>query len=146
MVRSQKYFDLFPIEDIQLPPGYKEDDLDDLPPAGQRRGPNRYFAHIRAHKQWKQGIQGYLASIAFADAMVGRVIDALENGPESRQYDRRVVERSRLASGRKAALAEVHGLASLHARSADRPRSRRRSRTASRDADRELHARSRSIS
>jgi arylsulfatase A-like enzyme len=77
----QKYFDLFPIEDIQLPPGYKEEDLDDLPPAGRRRGPNRYFAHIRKHKQWKQGIQGYLASIAFADAMVGRVINALEKGP-----------------------------------------------------------------
>jgi arylsulfatase A-like enzyme len=77
----RKYFEPFPIEDIQLPPGYKEDDLDDLPPAGKKRGPNRYFAHIRAHKQWKQGIQGYLASIAFADAMLGRVIGALENGP-----------------------------------------------------------------
>ncbi len=77
----RKYFDLFPLEDIQLPPGYREDDLDDLPPAGKRRGPNRYFAHIRAHDQWKQGIQGYLASIAFADAMVGRVMDALEDGP-----------------------------------------------------------------
>jgi len=77
----KKYFDLFPIEDIQLPEGYKEDDLDDLPPAGKRRGPNRYFAHIRKHGQWKQGIQGYLASIAFADAMVGRVMNALETGP-----------------------------------------------------------------
>lgn len=77
----KKYFDLFPIDEIQLPPGYKEDDLDDLPPAGQKRGPNRYFPHIREHGQWKQGIQGYLASIAFADAMVGRVMDALENGP-----------------------------------------------------------------
>ena len=77
----QKYFDQFPLEDIQLPPGYKEDDLDDLPPAGKRRGPNRYFEHIQKQNQWKQGIQGYLASIAFADAMVGRVLDALENGP-----------------------------------------------------------------
>ncbi len=77
----KKYFDQFPLENIQLPPGYREDDLDDLPSAGKRRGPNRYFNHIRAHKQWKQGIQGYLASIAFADAMVGRVLDALERGP-----------------------------------------------------------------
>lgn len=77
----KKYYDLFPIEDIQLPPGYNADDLDDLPPAGKRRGPNRYFPHIRKHGQWKQGIQGYLASIAFADAMVGRVLEALENGP-----------------------------------------------------------------
>lgn len=77
----KKYFEPFPLEGIHLPLGYKEDDLDDLPPAGRKRGPNRYFAHIRAHKQWKQAIQGYLASIAFADAMVGRVIDALEQGP-----------------------------------------------------------------
>lgn len=77
----KKYFEPFPIEDIQLPRGYREDDLNDLPPAGKRRGPNRYFAHIREHDQWKQGIQGYLASIAFADAMVGRVMDALNTGP-----------------------------------------------------------------
>jgi len=79
----QKYFDQFPLDEIQLPPGYREDDLDDLPPAGKRRGPNRYFAHIREHGQWKQGIQGYLASISFADAMLGRVLDALENGPNA---------------------------------------------------------------
>jgi len=77
----KKYFDPFPLADIQLPPGYKEDDLADLPPAGRRRGPNRYFPHIREQGQWKQGIQGYLASIHFADAMLGRVLDALENGP-----------------------------------------------------------------
>ena len=77
----KKYFEPFPLEDIKLPPGYKEDDLDDLPPAGKKRGPNRYFAHIREQNQWKNGIQGYLASIHFADAMLGRVIDALEAGP-----------------------------------------------------------------
>ncbi len=77
----KEYFKPFPLEGIQLPPGYLEDDLDDLPPAGKRRGPNRYFAHIRKEGQWKQGIQGYLASIYFADAMLGRVLDALENGP-----------------------------------------------------------------
>ncbi len=77
----RKYFDAFPLETIQLPRGYKEDDLDDLPPAGKRRGPNRYFAHINKHGQWKHGIQGYLASIAFADAMIGRVLDALNSGP-----------------------------------------------------------------
>jgi len=77
----EKYFKPFPLDDIQLPPGYQENDLDDLPPAGRRRGPNRYFAHIRQHRQWKAAIQGYLASIHFADAMLGRVLDALEAGP-----------------------------------------------------------------
>ena len=77
----KKYFDRFPLDDIQLPPGYLEDDLEDLPPEGKRRGPNRYFEHILDHDQWKPAIQGYLASIAFADAMLGRVVDALESGP-----------------------------------------------------------------
>tara|TARA_Y100001934_G_scaffold279901_1_gene385042 strand:+ start:10649 stop:12400 length:1752 start_codon:yes stop_codon:yes gene_type:complete len=84
----KKYFEPFPLESIRIPPGYKEDDLDDLPLQGKRRGPNRYFAHIRKHKQWKQGVQGYLASIHFADAMLGRVLDALEKGPNK---DRTIV-------------------------------------------------------
>ncbi len=79
----KKYFDAFPIDKIQLPPGYRADDLDDLPPEGKRRGPNRYFDHIRKHNQWKPAIQGYLASIYFADTMLGRVLDALEKGPNA---------------------------------------------------------------
>ena len=77
----QKYFDLFPLEHVQLPPGYKEDDLEDLPTEGKRAGPNRYFKHIREQGQWKRGVQAYLASIAYADAMLGRVLDTLERSP-----------------------------------------------------------------
>ena len=77
----KKYFEPFPLEGIQLPPGYREDDLEDLPPAGKESGPNRYFEHIQKEGQWKKGIQGYLASIYFADTMLGRVLDALESGP-----------------------------------------------------------------
>ncbi|MDP4721183.1 MAG: sulfatase [Akkermansiaceae bacterium] len=76
-----RYFEPFPLESIKLPPGYKEDDLDDLPPAGKKAGPNRYFEHIRKLGQWRKAIQGYLASIHFADAMLGRVLDSLEKGP-----------------------------------------------------------------
>ena len=77
-----KYFEPFPLESIQVGPGYKEGDLDDLPPAGQRAGRNRYFEHIQKQGQWKQGVQAYLASIHFADAMLGRVLDALETSPQ----------------------------------------------------------------
>ena len=77
----KEYFEPFPLDQIQLPPGYREGDLDDLPPAGKSRGPNRYFPHIQEQGQWKQGIQGYLAAIYFADTMLGRVLDALEKGP-----------------------------------------------------------------
>jgi arylsulfatase A-like enzyme len=79
----KKYFDAFPLDKIQLPPGYREDDLDDIGKDGRALAKNRYFPHIRAHKQWKQAIQGYLASIYFADTMLGLVLDALERGPHA---------------------------------------------------------------
>ncbi len=77
----KKYFEPFPLESIQPGPGYKADDVEDLPPAGQKLARNRYFAHIQIQNQWKQGIQAYLASIYYADAMLGRVLDALERSP-----------------------------------------------------------------
>ncbi len=79
----KKYFEPFPLEEIQLPPGYLEGDLDDVPKEGVRAAKNRYFEHIQREGQWRQGVQGYLASIHFADAMLGRVLDALENGPNA---------------------------------------------------------------
>ena len=78
----EKYFEPFPLETIQPGPGYKVDDIADLPPAGQKLARNRYFEHIQKEGQWKKGIQAYLASIHFADAMLGRVLDALEKIPE----------------------------------------------------------------
>ncbi len=77
----KKYFEPFPLETIQFPLGYREEDLEDVPPAGQRLARNRYFAHIQSQKQWKQGVQAYLASIHYADAMLGRVLDALDKSP-----------------------------------------------------------------
>lgn len=79
----KKYYEPFPLEGIQLPPGYLANDLEDVPPAGVRMARNRYFAHIQKQNQWRQGIQGYLASIHYADAMLGRILDALEAGPNA---------------------------------------------------------------
>ena len=79
----KKYFEPFPLESIQLPPGYNADDLEDVPKPGQNYARNRYFKHILEQDQWKQAIQGYLASIHYADAMLGIVLDALESSPHA---------------------------------------------------------------
>ena len=74
----QKYFDQYPLEKIQLPP-LLENDTDDLGPVAKElvtRGGN-YHKHILAAGQWKKAIQGYLAAIAFSDAMVGRLLQNL---------------------------------------------------------------------
>lgn len=77
----KKYFEPFPLDTIQLGPGYMENDLNDVPLAGHQIAHNRYFPHIQKEGQLKQGIQAYLASIHFADAMIGRLLDALEKSP-----------------------------------------------------------------
>ena len=77
----KKYFEPFPLDSIQPGPGFKPDDLSDVPPLGQRVARNRYFPHIQEHGQWKSAIQAYLASIYYADTMLGRVLDALEKSP-----------------------------------------------------------------
>ncbi len=74
----KKYYDLFPLEDIKLPP-YLENDLDDIPPAGLRMAhPNTDHEPIVKSGRWKEAIQGYLASIAYTDMNIGRLLDAFE--------------------------------------------------------------------
>ena len=76
-VVPRKYYDMFPLESIQLPP-YKEDDLDDVPPAGIRMAlPAGDHKRILESGRWKAAIQSYLAASAYADMNVGRLLDAL---------------------------------------------------------------------
>ena len=77
----EEWFDLFPLESIQLPP-HRADDLDDVPPAGVRMaGPDGDHAKIVASGRWKEAVQAYLATIAFCDSQVGRLLDGLEASP-----------------------------------------------------------------
>jgi arylsulfatase A-like enzyme len=75
----QKYFDLHPLDVIELPP-HRADDLDDVPEIAR---PGE-FGGVEAHEwitganRWAEGVQAYLASVSFADAMVGRLLDALD--------------------------------------------------------------------
>ena len=78
----KKYFDLYPIEKITLP-ATRQDDLDDLPSEGvlmaKTRGDHEF---VLENDLWKKAVQAYSASITFADAQLGRILDALEKSPE----------------------------------------------------------------
>ncbi|MGB0580020.1 MAG: sulfatase-like hydrolase/transferase, partial [Limisphaerales bacterium] len=77
-----KYVERFPLDKITLPPT-KADDLDDLGDWAKRRAHDRASKHDQLVEfgEWKPAVQAYLASISFADANVGRVLDALEKSP-----------------------------------------------------------------
>jgi len=77
----KKYFDMFPLESIVLPP-HRSGDLDDVPPAGVRMAkPEGDHSKMLASGRWKEAVQAYLATIAFCDGQVGRLIDALDRSP-----------------------------------------------------------------
>ncbi len=75
----QKYFDMYDLDAIRLPP-FKEDDLDDLPDGIRKRMTNRSKQHQELEELGvlKEAVRAYLASVSFADAMLGRVMDALD--------------------------------------------------------------------
>ncbi len=78
----QKYYDKFPIDNIQLPK-VLEGDREDLPPTGQKTA--RVFWHnkILENDLWKEAVQGYLASINYADDLVGQLLDKLKESDYS---------------------------------------------------------------
>jgi arylsulfatase A-like enzyme len=61
-----------------------EDDLADVPLLGREiakpRGDHR---KIIEGDYWESPVQAYLAAISFADAQIGRLLDALESGPNA---------------------------------------------------------------
>lgn len=78
----QKYFDLYDRDQIELPP-IKIDDLEDLPERMKRAKTARSKIHkeLEAKGAVKDAIHGYLACMSYADAMMGRVLNALEKSP-----------------------------------------------------------------
>lgn len=81
----KKYFDMFPLDEIQLPP-YKEDDLADCEEFKHlvfKYGFQRHELYLKygGVEMWKRCVQAYLACVAFADEQLGKVLDALEKSP-----------------------------------------------------------------
>lgn len=83
----QKYFDLYPLESIQLPEVIA-DDLSDIPSPGVKRALSAVTAgthkHVIAHDQWKNAVQAYLACISFVDSQIGELLDYLDNSPHAK--------------------------------------------------------------
>jgi arylsulfatase A-like enzyme len=79
---AKRYYDQYPIDSIEVTDGYRADDLEDLPRAARwlatHRGEHDF---IVKNGLWKKCLQAYYASISYVDEQIGRVLDALESGP-----------------------------------------------------------------
>jgi arylsulfatase A-like enzyme len=80
----QKWFDMYPLESLQLPKTMKNDngdlsqyaiDLSNL----KHVSPTHEW--VTQNNEWKPLVQSYLACVSFVDHQVGKVLTALENSP-----------------------------------------------------------------
>ena len=81
----RKYFDLYPLDKIKMPER-KVDDLSDVPAYGRnlaRANNGDEYDLVVAKGKYRSAVQAYLASISYVDALVGRLIQALDNSPHA---------------------------------------------------------------
>ena len=79
----QRFFDMYDLNEIILPPGYKKNDTEDIPEMGKRlidKLKRFRTAGTGNEEMWKKMIWAYLACNTFADWSVGRVIETLDAG------------------------------------------------------------------
>lgn len=75
-VAPKKYFDLYPLDSLRLPPG-PADDREDIPVAAFAH--NNPVPHYGLSEPVLLGaMQAYYACVSFVDAQVGRLLDALD--------------------------------------------------------------------
>ena len=84
----QRWFELFPIDEISLPPVRAGDDLQGVSEIGRAihelpKYPDLKFLRAEDDLQFRRCVQAYLACIAFVDHQVGRVLMALERSPHA---------------------------------------------------------------
>ena len=77
----RKWFELYPLRDVLLPP-HRANELAAVPEYARDLSWS-YMAPrhtwMLAHDQWQPAVQAYLASISFVDAQLGRLLDALDS-------------------------------------------------------------------
>lgn len=82
---TKKWFDMYPLEDVRLPPSRK-DDLDDLGDYSQQltlnpTGPRHSW--MVKNGEWRHAVRAYLATNSFVDSLVGMVLEGLEASGEA---------------------------------------------------------------
>ena len=72
----KRWFDLYPLDEVQLPKHLQGDMTD-----AHSHGRQGWHKWVTENRQWKKFMQGYLASISYVDHQLGRLLDALDDSP-----------------------------------------------------------------
>lgn len=84
----RQFFEMYDPSSLPIPtPGYRVDDLKDVPPRGKKL--SRIYGNRWDHfgdsnpEDWRRIIHGYLACTSFADWSFGQALHALDQGPNA---------------------------------------------------------------
>jgi arylsulfatase A-like enzyme len=81
----KRFFDMYDLASIEIPPGYRDGDLDDTNPRARELAQvwgERFVSTGKGNpKQWREFVRAYLATTSFADWSIGRVLEKLDSGP-----------------------------------------------------------------
>jgi arylsulfatase A-like enzyme len=82
----RRYFDLYDPKTISLPTTIAGD-LHDIPTPGRELATQPWTSGthktVATHGAWRDAVRAYLATVSFADSLVGRVIEALDKSPHA---------------------------------------------------------------
>lgn len=84
----REYFDRYPLESIIMPQ-VPADEMQDVPLWGKTlaygtiKGGDHFNVQTVGEGYWRELVRAYLACVSFVDAQAGKVLDALEQGPNA---------------------------------------------------------------
>jgi arylsulfatase A-like enzyme len=77
----RKYFDMYPLDEVRIPP-IRLDDLEDVSPFARRLAQEgKGHDHVFETEDTRAMVRAYLATVTFVDHLVGQLLDALEASP-----------------------------------------------------------------
>ncbi len=85
-IAARRYYEMYPLDQIEVDDDYLPGDLEDVPQPGRwaaANHPKDGHENVTKHGLWRRYLQAYYASITYVDEQIGRVLDALEASPEA---------------------------------------------------------------
>jgi arylsulfatase A-like enzyme len=78
----KRYFDLYPLDGVEIPSSYLAGDLEDVPAPGRWRATKRgTHAAVVNNGLWREYLRSFYAATTYIDEQIGRVLDALDASP-----------------------------------------------------------------
>lgn len=79
-IAPQEFFDMYPLDKVEVPE-LPADDMNDIPEIAKTNFSSKFVGYVKEKGQLQKATQAYLASISFADACIGKILEGIEKGP-----------------------------------------------------------------